>query len=641
MHGESERNDGRGATLVAGVALLCFLAWTATSAARWAGFAYRTFDLAYYVQALWQLIHGRLEVSVQYVPLLGNHVEPIVLLIAPIFFLFPHPMTFVVLQNLGLASMGLVGYRIARRSGIGETASVLLALALLLIPATGYVALHEFHPEALTAPFLLLLWHARLRRRVGAYWCWFAAVLACKENMALLLAAFCVVEAWRERRRGGRELLRWYAWPMLGALGWFIFSSKVITPALNSGNIDYLALYDRLGASGGEILRNFILQPQLALGALGHSLAHGNLLWALLLPFLALPLLRPHWLLIALPVLLQHLLSWRSSEWTVFFHYAAPLLPLCWLATVEAVAGFRRGQRWLPPAILAACLIGQLWIGPAAGMLRTAQEWSGGRADRLRKEEFLRAIPAEASVVAPLPYLTHLALRERLHSLHYILKGLRTLSRERFQPPPPTDYVLLDYGDQATFDPGSGYFHPRMRTARGEAFPSSEELLHDFLVKAQWESVSQNELTLLRRVEKRAAPALENAVSVIEMGAGTKLLKIEKSSANFSSREALELTLTWQFGVEREVFPWMVLRLRPGNGGPPFILQRGLAAPEAGEGLYVEKWLVNPPADLAPGEFEGELLFMDRSRATWQPKTGAEIPLLAPPLPLGRMRITR
>ena len=43
------------------------------------------------------------------------------------------------------------------------------------------------------------------------------------------------------------------------------------------------------------------------------ALTHGNLVWALLFPFLCLPLLRPRWLLIAAPILLQHLLSWRSS----------------------------------------------------------------------------------------------------------------------------------------------------------------------------------------------------------------------------------------------------------------------------------------------------------------------------------------
>src|SRR4051812_5493646 len=176
--GEPKVSGGNGMGAIIALSFLFFLLWTATSWARWASFAYRTFDLAYYVQAVWQLIHGRFQVSVEDVPLLGNHVEPIVFLFAPLFALFRHPMLFVVVQNAALASMGPVGYAIARRLGFREGAAISLGIALLLFPATGFVALHEFHPEALTAPFLLLLLHARLTKSVWRHWVWFIAVLA-------------------------------------------------------------------------------------------------------------------------------------------------------------------------------------------------------------------------------------------------------------------------------------------------------------------------------------------------------------------------------------------------------------------------------------------------------------------------------
>src|SRR6266516_2887684 len=86
-------DPGNRAILSFAVVFLAICTWV--SCARWANFEYRTFDLAYYVQALWQLIHGRFEVSVEGVPLLGNHVEPIVFLIAPLFLVFRHPLIFV------------------------------------------------------------------------------------------------------------------------------------------------------------------------------------------------------------------------------------------------------------------------------------------------------------------------------------------------------------------------------------------------------------------------------------------------------------------------------------------------------------------------------------------------------------------
>ena len=498
---------------------------TWTTYARWANFEYRTFDLAYYVQAIWQLIHGRFEVTVEQVPLLGNHVEPIVFLFAPLFVLFRHPMLFVVVQNAALALMAPIGCRMARRLGFEPLAALSLGAILLLAPAAGYIALHEFHPEALTAPFILLLLEARLARSLWRHWLWFAAVLACKENMALLLAAYCVVSLVVERKRGWPELRSWYFWPLAVALGWFVLCSKVITPAFNSGGIDYLTLYDRLGNSGGEILRNAFTQPQIFGRAILQALTHGNLVWGLLLPFLGFPLLRPRWLVVAAPILLQHLLSWRSSEWNIYFHYAAPLLPLFWMAAVEAIApgkippdlegaalsaptnGTRRRVslqcRWIPTLVFVACLIGQIWLGPAAAICEEIAKWPNKQSDRTSKNALLQQIPSNASVVAGLPYLSHLAMREKLYSLHYILKGLKTLSHASYEPPPPTDYVLIDDKDTATFDAGAGYYHPQMQTKDGRVIPSSDALLQAFLDRAQWEAKKQGAITLLRRSDTR------------------------------------------------------------------------------------------------------------------------------------------
>ena len=115
-------------------------------------------------------------------------------------------MIFVVVQNAALAIMGPVGFDIGKRLGLGTKESWFLAAALLVAPAAGYIAVHEFHPEALSAPLLLLMVRARLLRSLAQHWFWFIAVLACKENMALLLAGYCVIQLLVQRKRGQSEL---------------------------------------------------------------------------------------------------------------------------------------------------------------------------------------------------------------------------------------------------------------------------------------------------------------------------------------------------------------------------------------------------------------------------------------------------
>jgi uncharacterized membrane protein len=631
-------------------ALVFFAVSTWASYARWANFEYRTFDLAYYVQALWQLIHGRFQVSVEGVPLLGNHVEPIVFLIAPLFLLFRHPLVFVLVQNVALASMGPVAFRIGQRLGLDRKTALLLAGAVLITPATGYIALHEFHPESFTAPFLLLMLHARLRCSLRAHWGWLVALLACKENMALLIAAYCAVHVVLERKRPLAELRAWYLWPMALSVLWFLVCAKLITPALNSGSIDYLALYDRLGASGGDILLKAITQPQRIFGALFQSLSHGNLLWALLLPFLGVPLMRPRWLLIAAPILLQHLLSWRSSEWTIYFHYAAPLLPLFWIALAEGAAGIERWtpvpvpiRRSLPFLVIAACVAGQILLGPAGDIAATTANWFRGEQTRARKRAFISQIPPDASVLAPLPYLSHLAMRENLYSLHYVLKGLKTLSRSTYSPPPPTDFVLIDYDDSATFDAVAGYYHPAMKTVDGRVIPSSDRLLHEFLQRCSWTVRASDELTLLR--QGKSAGELPSSTpgsgGIVEIATGTALTGITKS-ADELTEQGVEIRMSWNFQEPREVFPWMFLKLTPRDHRKGITISRGLCAPEATNGPYQENWRITPSRQIPAGDYGVEVFFVDNARRVWAAKPGqpdAQAPLLSPPVPLGELRV--
>jgi hypothetical protein len=396
-------------------------------------------------------------------------------------------------------------------------------------------------------------------------------------------------------------------------------------------------------------LLNAITEPKRILTALSQSL-RGNLLWGLLLPFLALPLFRPRWLLISAPILLQHLLSWRSSEWTIFFHYAAPLLPLFWIALAESAANL---EGWKPVPlflrrsvallVLSACIVAQFLLGPGREIAVTTASWVGGKQDRVRKSAFLSQIPQDASVLAPLPYLSHLAEREKLYSLHYVLKGLKTLSRAAFEPPPATDFVLIDYDDAATFDAEAGYYHPAMKTVDGRLIPSSDQLLHEFLRQASWTASSSDQLTLLRRVKAGPAmlPADPASTPILQLGTGTALTSIVKSGDELTA-EGLEFRMDWIFQTPRDVFPWMFLKLTPRQQGKVIMIAKGLCAPEATAGRFQEIWRVTS-GQLPEGRYSAEALFVDNPKRVWATRTAerdVQTPLLAPAVPLGDLSVT-
>src|ERR1700759_4374982 len=90
----------------------------------WWTFQYGTFDLAFYVQALWLALRGKWMVSLLNVPLMGNHAEPIVFLLTPLFAICPHPMMSVAVQAVAFASMPFTAWRIGQRLKLERSAAI-------------------------------------------------------------------------------------------------------------------------------------------------------------------------------------------------------------------------------------------------------------------------------------------------------------------------------------------------------------------------------------------------------------------------------------------------------------------------------------------------------------------------------------
>ena len=594
-----------GALLFAGFVFL--VSWW-----QWWTFQYGTFDVAFYVQALWLALRNEWTVSLLNVPLMGNHAEPIVFLITPLFAIFPHPMTFVAVQTLAFATMPFTAWRIARRLEIERPAAICLALATILTPATLSIGIYEFHPEALAAPLLLLLIEARLAERYGRFWLWFVMVLSVKENMALLLVVFCAVWAVLDWKRGRAWLLRWDLVPLGVAAGWLLICGKVISPALNAGNVDYLQLYGHLGTSGGDILVKFFTEPSRLFKALHVALTQGDLLPAMLLPFLLLPLLRPRWLLIAGPLLAQHLLSWRYSEWSLGAHYPAPLIPLFWIAAAEAITRIR-AQKTVAAVLLAACILAHLRWGAARDLAGEVPNLAARIEEREWKAGMIRDVPDSASVTAAVPYLSHLATREKLVSLHHVLKGLKTLSTSTYTPPPASEDVIIDYADTLTFSTVAGYYHPRMRTDAASEVASSDRLLHDYLRPHAWSAHSRNQLTVLTRGAPAPAPPAGPTPVVFDETATLTSMQLVRDLPG-----AMHFRLGWQFTGERTRFPWMMLVLSDGEHLYPFV--KGASAPQAGPGAAGEDWTFIFPSWMRPRSYAAFVLFYDASEAAWKKK---------------------
>jgi hypothetical protein len=314
--------------------------------------------------------------------------------------------------------------------------------------------------------------------------------------------------------------------------------------------------------------------------------------------------------------LLPHFLSWRASEWSIEAHYGAPFIPLLWMGMAAAIASFRFQMRWAS-AVFVACLITQGAVGPIRGCVADLFAARERLWQRRSKAELLSMIPHDASVTAGLPYLSHLATRRELYSLHHVLKGLKTLSRKEYRVP-LTEAVVVDYDDAATFNVPAGYYHPQMRYHPESSsndvrlLPASDRLLHDYLRASTWTVRAVNSVHLFLHGANDAQ--FEFEPSPLPVAPGLQLLGFEQ----VRNDQAIRFHFAWRFSEERSRFPWLLLVARDNLNGQETVRTMGACAIAAAAGDAFEQWTAEFPPGRRLDQLQFSLLFYEHNVAAWQ-----------------------
>ena len=135
-----------------GLCGVTFFAWSLLLSYKYVHFGYNDWDLAFFTQACWQLLHGSQFASITGINYFGDHSYFITLLILPFFALVPHPLTLVLLKLIAFIIAVYLFYKIAYDALGQETALVLMVL-YIVFPANIFSVLYEFNPEVLRHRF--------------------------------------------------------------------------------------------------------------------------------------------------------------------------------------------------------------------------------------------------------------------------------------------------------------------------------------------------------------------------------------------------------------------------------------------------------------------------------------------------------
>jgi uncharacterized membrane protein len=270
--------------------------------------------------------------------LLGDHFQPIVMVIAPLFRVFPSPVTLVAVQAL-LAALSVFPVSQAARekfggSGVGPSRAIAVAYGFSW--GLQQLANFDFHEIAFAVPLLAFSLSALVRGRIKAAVWWALPLVFVKEDQGFTVAAIGLYLAiaglrasadpgGRQRIKAGQILLIWgFAWSFL-AIG-------VIIPHFNPAHqYDYWSDGGILAPGGHPTVTGLT-------GQFFHAWPDKLQTIVMLLLPTAFIALRSPLILIAGPSLLLRFLSTNSSFWGTFWHYNATVMPIIFIAAIDAMA---------------------------------------------------------------------------------------------------------------------------------------------------------------------------------------------------------------------------------------------------------------------------------------------------------------
>ncbi|GER84152.1 hypothetical protein KTAU_27880 [Thermogemmatispora aurantia] len=339
---------GRAFWLALGLVVLAMLAYSVYFVifvtSKQDAFATNGEDLGIMDQAIWNTLHGALLhqticnvltdtncYGLEGINRFAIHYEPILFLIVPLYIFWADPKTLLILQVLVVATGALPAFWLARLRLRSDLAAVPFALLYLLYPAQQYAVDYDFHAVTLTLALLLFTLYFMYTQRNGWFLAFAILSLACKEEIAgviALLGLWMVI--FQRRWRIGLIVFGL-------AVGWTAIGLLIVHYASPIGHSLLASRWSEYGDSPVEVALNILLHPLQVIRQHVLEPQHRLYLQKLLAPAGYLPLLAPWVLVLASPTLALNLLSSSPNMYSGRYQYNAEIVPILIFATIEAV----------------------------------------------------------------------------------------------------------------------------------------------------------------------------------------------------------------------------------------------------------------------------------------------------------------
>jgi uncharacterized membrane protein len=362
----------------------------------------------------------------------GDHFSPLTALLSPLRYLFG-TYTLLIIQALSAAWGGWGIWRYASLRFGADWGAFLLTFHFFLLWGIYSALAFDFHTNVLAAmavPWLALFHWRSINRGVILI---SILILLAKENMALWLAFLMLALHSAHKKNRISSAPKRDTAISAAALVWSAVVAFWLMPGIHKGvGTDQLARYAGDGGSLFSTIWAVIKQPSLLWDYLfsdpnGHPEA-AEIKWRFHTVFFlsggfAL-LLRPAWLLAAMPVLAWKFLSTDKGMWDISGQYSIEFVPLISLALVGLIAASKAKTAWViwPMVILIASTVhqtvknmdGAMIAGERRNVMFYQKRHYHSPHDVVEINQIIRQIPPAAVVSASAELVPHLSFRQRI-----------------------------------------------------------------------------------------------------------------------------------------------------------------------------------------------------------------------------------
>lgn len=317
--------------------------FTTASFLRFDNFYAGRFDLGNMDQVVWNTSRGRIfqmtdPNGTNVISRLAFHADFILILLAPLYFLWSSPLLLLLIQTLVVATGAVFIFLLAKKILKSKNIALVFCFIFLLNPALEHANLYDFHPITLATTFLLGAFYFLLDKKTFLFLVFALLATLTKEQVWLIIALIGAYMFIVNLQRRLGFLIFLLSLLVFYYLVWYAI------PHARGGNQFALSYYSDFGDSPTAIVKNALFSPDKIFGTL---LLQGrkDYLYQLFLPLGFLPILSPLFIILALPDLLFNLLSSNANLRQIYFHYTAAITPFLFIG---AIFGIKNLQKIFP-----------------------------------------------------------------------------------------------------------------------------------------------------------------------------------------------------------------------------------------------------------------------------------------------------